>query len=114
MLRNLSLAALVVALCGFFLSQAWAMEAPATQTFKGTLVCGKCMLKDKACTTCQTVLQVKEGDKTASYYLVDNEVSKQAHGKVCHKSMDGVTITGTVADKDGQMWLTATKIEFAE
>jgi len=78
-------------------------------TFKGTLTCAKCDLKETA--ACQNVLKVKDGDKEVKYYLVDNKLSKDNHGKVCRAPMDGVSVTGTVEVKDGKNILTATKIE---
>jgi hypothetical protein len=81
----------------------------ASKTLKGTMTCAKCDLKtaDK----CQNVLQVKDGDATVTYYVTDNDVTKGTHKKVCTAAVENVTITGTVSEKDGKKWITATKIE---
>ena len=79
-------------------------------TLMGSMVCGKCTLKETD--KCTDVLQVKDGDKTVNYYLVDNDVAKKFHGHVCKAdSSANVNVTGTVAEKDGKKWLTASKIE---
>jgi hypothetical protein len=38
-------------------------------TLKGTITCAKCDLKDSK--ECQTVIQVKDGDKTVTYYFAE-------------------------------------------
>jgi hypothetical protein len=81
-------------------------------TLKGTLLCAKCKLHETD--KCQTALRVKEGDTKTVYYLTENDVSKPEHGKICSKPMHDVTVTGTVEEKDGKKWLTATKIEMPE
>jgi hypothetical protein len=84
-------------------------QPSAAVTLKGTLLCAKCFLGqgDK----CQNVLKVKEGEKETLYYLTPNDLSNDEHGKVCKEPKDGVTVTGTVEDKDGKKWLTASKID---
>ena len=79
-------------------------------TLKGTLECSKCMLHET--TECGNVLAVKDGTTEVKYYLVDNALSKTDHTKVCMGPKENVSVTGTVEDKDGKKWLTATKIEF--
>lgn len=78
-------------------------------TLKGTLTCAKCSLHEG--TQCQNVLQVKEGDTTTNYYLLDNKLSKDSHSAVCRGSKEGVSVTGVVSEKDGKKWITASKIE---
>jgi len=106
MRRKLSIGLVVVALLAM-VNFVRADDAPVT--LKGTMTCAKCGLKiaDK----CQSVLQVKDGDTTTLYYIADNDTSKGTHEKVCDAAADNVTITGTVADKDGKKWITPTKIE---
>ena len=41
--------------------------------------------------------------------MVSNDASKGSH--VCKGTKDNVTITGTVAEKDGKQMLTATKVD---
>ncbi|MGA2498122.1 MAG: DUF6370 family protein [Tepidisphaeraceae bacterium] len=84
----------------------------ADTTLKGTLTCAKCGLKET--TECQNVLVVKDGEKTVNYYLTANDVSKGSHGAVCHGPKDNITVTGTVEEKDGKKWITASKIEGLE
>jgi uncharacterized glyoxalase superfamily protein PhnB len=78
-------------------------------TLKGTMTCAKCDLHISD--TCQSVLQVKDGDTTVTYYIADSDASKGTHEKVCKAAVDNVTITGAVADKDGKKWITPTKID---
>jgi len=75
-------------------------------TLSGKVVCAKCTLKKTA--ACQDLLVVT-GDQAGEYYLVPNEVS-DAFGHVCMGER-AVSATGTVSEKDGKKWLTATKIE---
>ena len=82
----------------------------AAVTLTGKLECTKCTLHETA--ECSNALAVKDGTKEVVYYLVDNDLSKADHKDVCMAPKDKVTVTGTVAEKDGKKWLTATKIEF--
>lgn len=76
----------------------------------GTLVCGKCALKETA--KCSNVLQVKEGGKTVNYYLDDKGMKEPYHEGVCGgDKIEGVTVTGTVTEKDGKKTLKPTKVE---
>ena len=78
-------------------------------TITGSMVCGKSTLHETK--SCQNVVQVKKDGKTVNYYLKMNDVSKDAHGAVCHGDAEKVTVTGTVKEKDGKMMMTPTKIE---
>jgi len=82
------------------------------RTLTGEAKCAKCALKqgDK----CQTVIQVenKKG-KTVTYYLTENDVSKDFHSKVCKESKK-VTATGKVKKVDGKQELTLSKIELVK
>jgi type 1 fimbria pilin len=100
--RLLSLLACALVLAGT------ARAADGTVTITGDAMCAKCELKlqDK----CQTVIQVKDGDKVVTYYLAANDVAKAFHPTIC----DGpapVTATGTVATVDGKQVLTVSAIE---
>ncbi len=100
------LAALLVAGLTFaFTPKASAADA---KTFTGEGKCAKCALKETK--ECQNTLTVKDGDKSVTYYLVQNDVSKDFHGNIC-KGPKKVKATGTVKEVDGKMQLTATKIE---
>ncbi len=78
-------------------------------TITGNMVCGKCTLHETK--TCQNVVQVMEDGKTVNYYLKQNAVSKKEHAAVCHGDTEKVTVTGTVAEKDGKKMMTPTKID---
>lgn len=86
-----------------------AASAASEVTLNGTLVCAKCKLKKAGLTECQDILLVKD-DKgaTTEYWIAKNDTSKAGHQ--CSSEAQA-TVTGTVADKDGQKWVTASKIE---
>jgi hypothetical protein len=88
-----------------------ARAADETKTVTGEAQCATCQLKEKS-DAHQTAIQVKEGEKTVTYYLVANDVSKKFDKKVCEKT-EKVTATGTVKTVDGKLQFTATKIERA-
>ena len=79
-------------------------DQPVTVT--GDIMCAKCMLTKADATACQDVLVA--ADKT-EYYLVKNAVSEK-YGHACKTGKPAV-VTGKVMEKDGKMWLEATKIE---
>jgi hypothetical protein len=84
--------------------------AKADDVFKGTLVCAQCGLKKPDAHECQDVLLVDDGKgATTEYYITKNEVAEKA-GEACTLKIPA-TVTGTVSEKDGKTWLTATKIE---
>jgi len=85
-----------------------ARAADEAKTIVGEAMCAKCELKSQD--KCQTVIQVKEGDKTVTYYVAPNEVAKAFHGKICHDTAK-VTATGTITNVDGKQMLTASVIE---
>ena len=78
-------------------------------TLTGKVLCAKCTLKKADAKECQNVLVVKDGDKTAEYYVEKNDVATQ-FGHVCKGEKDAV-VTGTVSEKDGKKWIAATKME---
>jgi Family of unknown function (DUF6370) len=76
----------------------------------GTLVCGKCTLKTTE--KCSNALQVKEGDKLVNYLLDDQGAKESYHEGVCGgDKVEGVTVTGTVTEKDGKKFIKPTKVE---
>ena len=94
----------------------WAFGAVATAEDKkevkltGTLMCGKCSLK--ATSKCSNAFQVKEGDKVVNYFLDDKGNKEEYHEGVCGDGkIEGVTVTGTVSQKDGKKWVTVTKLD---
>jgi uncharacterized protein (TIGR02271 family) len=86
-------------------------ESGKELTLTGNDLCGKCQLHKTA--SCQNVIQVKGADKTLSYYVVENEVSKNFHENVC-KQAKKVTATGSVQDVGGKLELTLSKIALTE
>ena len=108
MKRGILSMALVIAMSGLV---TLARAEDKKVTLKGDLVCAQCALKEKDAKECANVLVVKEGDKETRYYLVHNDASKKFDSKTCGGGKTAVTITGSVADKDGKKVLTATKID---
>jgi hypothetical protein len=77
-------------------------------TLTGKIVCAKCSLKKAE--KCQDVLLVTDAsNNTTEYYIVKNDAAKEA-GHQCKSESKG-TVTGVVSEKDGQKWITASKIE---
>ncbi len=79
-------------------------------TLKGTMVCGKCTLKETD--KCTNVLQVKENGKTVNYYIKDEGNKASYHKPICPAGKkQEATVTGTVTEKDGKKWITAKKVD---
>lgn len=109
---------LLAGIVGLFIlalaAPSFAAENKATSkevTITGEAMCAMCALKQSD--KCQTVIQVQKGDKTLSYYLADNDVSKSFHKNIC-KETKKATATGTVQKVDGKLELTATEIELVK
>lgn len=100
-----------LAVASLVLTLALKARADDEKTITGEGKCAKCALKETK--ACQNVVQVKEGDKTVTYYLVQNDVSKKFHDNICQESKK-VKATGTVKEVDGKMQLTPTKIELVK
>ena len=79
---------------------------PKEVTISGDLVCGHCTLH--ALESCGVALKGEH----ENYFLVKNDESD----KVFDKRHNGLkaTVTGTVEEKDGKKWITASKIELEE
>ena len=75
-------------------------------TISGELVCGHCNLH--AVDHCAAAIRAAEGN----YLLVKNPESQ----KIFDQRLKGVKVqvTGTVEEKDGQKWITASKIVVEE
>src|SRR5882762_4199310 len=108
-MKKSMLAALVVA--GLAMALTLKARAADEKTITGDGKCAMCALKETK--DCQNAVQVKEGDKTVTYYLVHNDVSKDFHDNIC-KGTKKVKATGTVKEVDGKMQLTPTKIELVK
>jgi hypothetical protein len=99
-----------LALCFAVICAVLAPLQAAEQTLDGTLVCAKCLLKKADAKECQDVLLVPAANGTKTeYYIAKNDVAKKS-GEVCTTEVKA-RVTGTVSQKDGKTWLTASKIE---
>ena len=101
MKKSLQLVAAIVALG--FAGTAFAKDV----TLTGEGKCAKCALKkaDK----CQNVVEVKDGDKTTTYYL-KGAASDKFHKEICGETKK-VDVTGEVSEADGKKWLTVSSIK---
>lgn len=92
---------------------ALAEDAKDVKTIKGEAKCAKCSLHETK--ECQTVIVVEPKDgKKVTYYVTQNDVAKDFHGKVCKESKK-VTAKGVVKKTDdGKMELTLAKIDVAK
>jgi hypothetical protein len=87
------------------------VASAADTTLSGSIMCAKCTLKKADAKECQDVLVVKDakGQVVKEYYITKNDVlTKFGHTCTGEKPAN---VTGTVAEKDGKTWITATKIE---
>jgi hypothetical protein len=102
----------IAALAVFTWAAAPARAEDKAVELKGTLVCAKCKLKAEGISKCTNALQVKEGDKTVTYYLEDKATGESYHEDVCGGGeKENVTVTGKVTEKDGKKWIKPTKVE---
>ncbi len=111
MIRNLLLAA--VGAFALILAPAVAEDKKVeTKTLEGSLVCGKCKLKEtEKCSNVLIVKDAKDEKKEIKYYLVDKGAKADYHAEICQGPKDA-TVTGKVVEKDGKMTITDAKVEF--
>lgn len=76
-------------------------------TVSGEGKCAKCALKKSD--SCQNVVEVKDGDKTTTYFLT-GDVSKGFHKNLCSATAK-VKVSGEVSEKDGKSEIKVSKIE---
>ena len=81
-------------------------------TLKGTVLCAKCALKEPG--KCVTAIQVKDGEKTVTYYLDDKGTKEEYHETVCGGEKKEGTVVGVVTEKDGKKWVKPSKVEYAK
>ena len=105
LIRMLPALLAVVALVGF----AFAGDEAKPVTVSGKIICAKCTMHKDDAKECQNVLVTEKDGKTVEYYLAKNAVTED-FGHVC-KAEKQVVATGTIAEKDGHTWITATKLE---
>jgi hypothetical protein len=111
MLKRFSIL-LIISLAMTLVGGVLAGEETETITLEGKVVCALCKLKEKGVIECQNVLQVEPDEEDADptfYYIAKNDVGDEL-GTVC-KGVKHAKITGTVAEKEGKKWITASKIE---
>ena len=77
-------------------------------TLKGDICCAKCELG--VAKSCATVIKVKEDGKDVVYY-VKGKGAGDLHKEICKSNKENVKVTGVVSEKEGQKWITASKIE---
>jgi|SRR6185312_1660371 len=99
----------IIALAGLLAIPAFAADKEVTITGEGK--CAKCALHETK--ECQTAIQTEENGQKVTYYLAQNDTSKDFHDNICKKS-EKVTATGTLKEEDGKKILTASKIEAAK
>ncbi len=87
---------------------AFCLSAADEVTVSGTVSCAKCVLKKADAKECQDVLVVT-GENAGEYYLVKN-AAYEKFGHACMGSR-AAKATGTISEKDGKKWFTATTLE---
>jgi hypothetical protein len=79
---------------------------------QGKMACAHCTLKLEGVNSCQDALVVTDNNNGETvYFFAKNDVLEKS-GHAC-KEAKQVAVTGTVSEKDGRKWITATKIEAA-
>lgn len=101
--------ALVLGLAGAALASDKPAAKAAEVTLTGDVQCAMCILKKADAKGCQDVLVVADKAGKTEYYLVKNAVSDK-WGMSCMAPRKAVA-TGSVSEKDGKKWLTASKLE---
>ncbi len=86
-------------------------RAADEKTITGDGLCAKCALKETK--DCQNAVQVEEGGKKVTYYVVQNDLAKKFHKNIC-KSTEKVKVTGTVKEVDGKMEITPTAMDLVK
>lgn len=105
MIRNFLSATVAMLALGFTAISA-EDKKPDAKPLEGKIVCSKCKLKETA--ECGNVLQVKDGEKTINYYLVDSGKGEDYH--VC-TGEKAATVTGKIVEKDKKKTIESPKVE---
>lgn len=87
-------------------------QKPADKEVKltGTLMCAKCKLKMDGVKKCVNALQVEENGKTVTY-LLDDKGNGEDYHECGGSEKKGVTVTGTLTEKDGKKTVKPSKVE---
>lgn len=93
-------------------SRVIAQDKDKEVTLKGTILCAKCALKETD--KCQTAVQVKEGNKTVTYYFHDKGEGESYHEAICGGDRKEGTVVGKVHEHDGKKMIAPTKVEYAK
>jgi hypothetical protein len=108
--------AIVILVCPvavFLLASALVAQDKSKEvTLKGTILCAHCALKEG--TECKTALQLKEGDKTVTYYLDDKGMDESYHEPVCGGARKEGTVVGVVREQNGKKYIKPSKVEYAK
>ena len=88
-------------------------KAAKERTVKGTVMCGKCVLKKTD--ACQAALEIKrknkEGKEVTRIVLLKNDaVTKAFHKRICSGDKIAVAVTGKFEGKGKKRLLVASKI----
>jgi hypothetical protein len=100
----------VLALAGLMVAAVQAADKEVT--LKGTIVCGKCALKQTK--KCSNAIQVKEDGKEVVYFFLDTGNKEDYHEAICGKEGKEGKVTGIVSEKDGKKWIKPTKVEYTK
>ncbi len=101
--------ALFLGLAGIALAADQPAGKPGEVSLTGEVQCAMCILKKADAKGCQDVLVVTDKSGRTEYYLVKNAASDK-FGMSCKAPRKAVA-TGTVSEKDGKKWLTASNLE---
>ena len=99
----------IIALVGLLAIPAFAADKEVTLTGEGQ--CAKCALHETD--KCQNTITTEENGKKVTYYIAQNDTSKDFHDNICKKS-EKITATGVVTTENGKKILTVSKIEAAK
>jgi hypothetical protein len=105
---NMKKLSLLTAVALLLAMPALAESAGKEITIKGEGQCAKCSLKEGD--KCQNVVVTEKNGKKTTYYLADNDVSKNFHAEVC-KAPKAVSVTGVCKKVDDKLVVTASKIQ---
>ena len=94
-----------------WVSPSFAADSKKEVTITGEGKCAKCEMHEAD--KCQNVIVTEKNGKKETYYLAQNDKSKEFHEKIC-KAPAKVTATGTVKEVDGKKELTVSKIDLAK